>query len=308
MKTLSGNLVSYPNVATGEIIRRVRPCSIGYLYCPANRDAVALYCKRRLCEYCGHLWSQRWRYALKLKLENDAVLSQYGKAKLALTLTFAQLVDFTVMQRVLREFWRLVRYAYPTLEYWGCVEFNQLHTQPHLHFVLAGVDFVPYSFLRRIWQISQRRAGIEKVAFVLRIEEVRKSVAGYFTKYVTKLVGGKDEIPRKALWGGRYIRYSKRFFPVPISAMLAASRFDALLAAGETLKRFVTYINRPRQFVGKWQSDSEKDEILIAAAISRDWSPLEDARRGQIVISTLNQRKWLTETTLNKFDKAFDLC
>ncbi len=307
MQTLSGNLVTYVNVATGELIRRVRSCSIGYLYCPANKSCVALFCKRRLCEFCGHLWSQRWCYALKLKAENDVVLSQYG-CKLVLTLTFAQLVDFKVMQRVLREFWRLVRVEYPSIGYWGVVEFNQKHSQPHLHFVLSGVDFVPYQFLRRIWQIAQRRAGIEKIAFVLRVEEIRKGVAAYFTKYVTKLVGGKDEIPRRQLWAGRYVRYSRNFFPVPISAMLAAHRFETLLKAGEQLKRFVTYINKPRQFLGKWQSDSEKDEIIIADAIARDWSPIADVKRGVLVTASLNARAWLDETALVNLTSIADLC
>jgi hypothetical protein len=167
---------------------------------------------------------------------------------------------------------------------------------------------VPYQFLRRIWQIAQRRAGIEKIAFVLRVEEIRKGVAAYFTKYVTKLVGGKDEIPRRQLWAGRYVRYSRNFFPVPISAMLAAHRFETLLKAGEQLKRFVTYINKPRQFLGKWQSDSEKDEIIIADAIARDWSPIADVKRGVLVTASLNARAWLDETALVNLTSIADLC
>ena len=307
MRTLSGNLVEYPNVATGELIRRVRPCSIGYLYCPANRSCVALFCKRRLCEYCGHLWSQRWRYALKLKLENDLAQGS-GGCKLALTLTFAQMVDYETMQGILREFWRLVRQAYPNIGYWGVVEFNQNHTQPHLHFVISGYDFLPFGFLRRRWLLAQRRKGVVKLAFVLRVELIKKGVAAYFTKYVTKLVGGKDEIPRKALWQGRYVRYSKNFFPVPVTAMIAASRFDALLAAGAILQRFVTYINKPRQFLGKWQADSEKDEVRIAEVIKRDWDPIVDVQRGHLVVSSLNQRVWLLETALNRLPTPVKIC
>jgi hypothetical protein len=140
-------------------------------------------------------------------------------ARLALTLTFATQVDYKQAWSALRYFWQMLRKSYPKTEYWGVVEYNQQHTQPHLHFVLGGVTFIPYQFIRAAWSKAQTWAKITDIAFISRIEEIRGNIQQYFTKYITKLIGGKDEIPRREQWQGRYVRYSRKFFPTNVPTM-----------------------------------------------------------------------------------------
>lgn len=179
-----------------------------------------LKCKSRKCEFCGQFWAWKWRQALAEKAEYDKAMG-VPQAKLALTLTLRENVDYLTVQRLLEYFWRFLRKSYPKLEYWGVVECDQKHQRPHFHFILGNVVFIPYQVLRQHWLLSQKWAGINNTAWVLRVEEVQKNIQAYFTKYVTKLLGGKDEIPRRDQWQGRYIRYSKHFFPASISTMAA---------------------------------------------------------------------------------------
>jgi len=80
-----------------------------------------------------------------------------------------------------------------------------------------GVKFIDREFMQECWQKAQTSAHFKHIAWNVRIEAVKGNIEKYFTKYLTKLVGGKDEIPRPENWAGRYVRYSKKFFGVGIS-------------------------------------------------------------------------------------------
>jgi hypothetical protein len=108
------------------------------------------------------------------------------------------------------ESFRIIR-PFRLLEYFGIVEYNQNHTQPHFHFVLRS-GYIPQIVIRKCWQRAQVEAGFKKVAFDVRIEQIRESVKQYFFKYITKLIEGKDELPRPENWSGRGVRYSRAFF------------------------------------------------------------------------------------------------
>jgi hypothetical protein len=119
----------------------------------------------------------------------------------------------------LKRFWEYMRRAYPGVQYWGVTEYNQKHTQPHFHFILRNDEYIDIDFLTWAWQQAQVSAKFlaDKIAWNVRIEAVKGDIEKYFTKYLTKLTGGKDEIPRPENWQGRYIRYSRQFFGVGIS-------------------------------------------------------------------------------------------
>ena len=131
-------------------------------------------CKRRNCEDCGWYWAWRWRQALAAKSEYDKDLQKAYKADKALGLTFAENLPFKNVQRCLEYFWRMMRRAYPTVAYWGVVEFNQSHTLPHLHFVLARVPYIELDYIDYCWKKAQKWAGYEKIAWNVRIEKIKK--------------------------------------------------------------------------------------------------------------------------------------
>jgi hypothetical protein len=215
-----------------------------------------MLCKARRCEQCGFYWAWKWRLALRDKKDT---LERQGSPNIsrAITLTTAYDCGYEKMWMALKYFWRYLRryspdftrpfskgrkklkhgvkqarFPYAMLQYWGVVEENQEHTQPHLHFIIYNPSddkksYIPKELIKRAWQEAQKEAGFEKIAWDTRIEKIKSDVSRYFTKYLTKLTGGKDEIPLES-WGGRFVRYSVAskirpgFFSVGVGAITAA--------------------------------------------------------------------------------------
>lgn len=262
--------------------RLPRLCSPGWTYTPAKGVIHRMNCKRRTCYDCGWFWAWRWRQALARKAENDLDLHK-RKADKALTLTFAENVPFITMQNILRQFWKLLRRAYPGIEYWGVVEFNQSHTIPHLHFILANAPYLELDYLDYCWRTAQKRYKLEHLAWNLRIEKIRKNTQAYFTKYVTKLLGGKDEIPRRENWQGRFVRYSIKFFPIPVNAMLAGKKFNDKLAANDDLDRVFWHVRKPLAGLSGFLERADKENALIDGVTLNKWEPALDKLRAERV-------------------------
>lgn len=245
----------------------------GFIYKPgaAGRQIEVIGCRNRLCPICGAGWAWKWRQALAEKEEYDREHG-YPKVKLTLTLTFAERVEHKQMWNCLRYFWQLLRRGYPEVEYWGCVEYNQAHTVPHLHFVLARVKFVELDYIDYCWRKAQTWAGIQRIAFIFRIEEIRKNVQAYFTKYITKLLGGKDEIPRRENWQGRYIRYSDNFFPTRIPVMAQFRHLKRQLEAGEFEPTAYSYVRKPLQGFSGFLEATDREAQHIAWLHSRPFT------------------------------------
>lgn len=254
-------------------------CSPGWSINLTRRQIHVMTCKRRACENCGWYWAWKWRKALKEKSVNDRYFHR-SVADKALTLTFAENIPFETMQGILRQFWKFLRRGYPGLEYWGAVEFNQKHTQPHIHFILANVPYIELDYLDYCFKVAQVRYKVEKLAFNLRIEKIRKNVEAYFTKYITKLTGGKDEIPRRENWGGRFIRYSQKFFPVPVPAMLASFPFNRALEKAENFDRFIFRVRQPRQGILAWLLDEIDGDKSLQKIRDAGWQPEKDIAAG----------------------------
>lgn len=255
------------------------PCSPGYGYEPVGHQTWKMSCKRRNCEECGWYWACKWRNALKEKARNDY---DFGKqtANKALTLTFAENVDFPTMQNILRQFWKFLRRAYPDTEYWGVVEFNQTHTIPHLHFIINQTSYIELDFLDYCWRVAQKRYKLEHLAWNLRIERIRKNTQAYFTKYITKLTGGKDEVPRRTIWAGRYVRYSAKFFPLGVPAMLAGRVFNEKLKAGTGLDKVYWYVRKPLKYLKDFQKECRDLNQCIIDTVNKPWDPLNDRLTG----------------------------
>lgn len=243
-----------------------------------------LKCKSRKCEYCGQFWAWKWRQALAEKDEYDQAMG-IPRARLALTLTLRQNVEYLTVQRVLEFFWRSVRKKNPDLEYWGVVECDQKHQRPHFHFILANCVFIPYQDLRQYWVNAQKWAGINDQAWVLRVETIEKNIQAYFTKYVTKLLGGKDEIPRRDQWQGRYIRYSRKFFPASVSTMAVyaswrrqweANRFDWPAHPYSQYQQHITHAGLTH-FINECKITDQE----IIDTLNREWDYLDDHLRVQ---------------------------
>jgi hypothetical protein len=62
-------------------------------------------------------------------------------------------------------FWKEIRKRYPSLQYWGVTEYNQLQTQPHFHFILGDDKYIPQPVIKEIWEKVQRWAGFESIAW-----------------------------------------------------------------------------------------------------------------------------------------------
>jgi len=171
----SGSILDYVRIIEPSSEKIHNLCSPGWIYSPSKGTIHRMNCKRRTCEDCGWFWAWRWRQALKQKAINDKDL-RLPKADKALTLTFAENVPYVTMQGILRQFWKFVRRGYPGIEYWGAVEFNQAHTIPHLHFILAGAPYLELDYLDYCWKVAQKRYKLEHLAWNLRIEKIRKNI------------------------------------------------------------------------------------------------------------------------------------
>jgi len=265
------------NTETGQIIR-MKPgqCSPGWAYNTTTQHVGRMNCKRRNCPICGWYWRHKWRRALIEKSACDQFTKNI-KPRLALTLTTAQKTDYTQMWLCLKMFWELLRKQYPNLEYWGVVEVNQKHSLIHLHFLLAGYKFIPYDLIRTCWMKAQKQARFNNIAFEERIERIKKNAEAYFTKYLTKAAGGlKDEIPTKADWGGRHIRYSKGFFGVPVAAMAAAAKFKSTLANSDEIDRLVYLARRPLASLSGFLDRADANIQELIRVVNEPWQPASD--------------------------------
>jgi len=219
-------------LATKNICPKLR---YQYAFLSGAGQICRLGCKARNCDACGKYWSTKWR----------AILNEYHISHktptLALGLTTSYDCGSYKLWRALKYFWRLIRAEYPKVEYFGVVEFNQAHTQPHLHFCVVGYDFIRYQYIRTCWQQAQRWAGFNSIAWNTRIEEIKKGIAAYFTKYITKATGSKDEIPTKEEWNGRYVRYSRKFFMIPAQTLFLAWKFNRQTASGNFPTIYTTF-------------------------------------------------------------------
>lgn len=264
---------------SGDIIKKV--CSPGWIYSPSKQYLRAMNCKRRNCEECGWYWAWKWRQALIGKSEYDTDLKKAYKADKALTLTFAENLPFKNVTRAIEYFWREIRRAYPKVAYWGVVEFNQKHTLPHLHFILAGAPFLEVDLIDYAWKKAQKWAGFTKIAWNIRIEKIKKNIQAYFTKYITKLTdGGKDEVPRRENWGGRFVRYSQNFFPISVPALLAGRAWCRQLAEDSELDKVYSHVRKPMAGLSGFMEKSDREESKIYLIINGKWEPWRDQGRG----------------------------
>lgn len=277
----SGSILDFIRITPPAPEKNILPrlCSPGWTYTPGSKMLHRMNCKRRACLDCGWYWAYHWRQALAAKAEFDFDLGK-RKADKALTLTFAENVPYLLMQRILEWFWEHLRRAYPGIQYWGVVEFNQAHTIPHLHFILANAPFLDLDHLDFCWKAAQKRAKLEHLAWNLRIEKIRKNTQAYFTKYITKLLGGKDEIPRRENWQGRFVRYSKGFFPISVPAMLVGRKFAEKLKANDDLDRVFWHVRKPLAGLSGFMERSDLENALIDKVTLNPWEPVLDKVRG----------------------------
>lgn len=268
----------------GTTTLEVKRCPNSPGWCHEKTSGLhVLRCKSRQCKVCGEFWAHKWRQALKEKQEYDKQMG-IPTPELALTLTFREAVDYKQCYAALRYFWQLVRKSYPTVEYWGVVEYNQKHTLPHLHFVLGGSTFIPYEFIREKWVTAQNWAQIENTAFIARIEKIRGNIQQYFTKYITKLIGGKDEIPRREQWQGRYVRYSRKFFPATVPTMAVYASWKRQFEADTFIWHPSAYtIHRDKACLAGVSGFIERafhTDLELERLLNRQWDPDTDRIQG----------------------------
>lgn len=271
-----------------------------------------MLCKARRCEQCGFFWSWKWRLALR---DKKAVLELSGMPAMrrAITLTTAYPVPYKQLWLALKYFWRYLRtyspdytrpwkvgrkklrkgrnsatFPYWALQYWGVVEVDQKTKEiPHLHFIIYNPEnevngYIDKAIIKLAWQKAQKQAGFTTIAWDTRIERIRTDVSRYFTKYLTKLEGGKDEIPPET-WGGRYVRYSmpscKRpgFFSVGVAAITTAHGFAKWLDNPQNERSFclITQKTTLPEFIKLAEAEARELDVII----NERWSPWQDVAR-----------------------------
>lgn len=176
------------------------------------------------------------------------------------------------------EMFRIVR-PFRKIEYFGVVEYNQKHTQPHFHFVLRSV-YIPQVIIKKCWMRAQSSAGFKKVAFDVRIEEVKTTVKQYFFKYITKLVEGKDELPKPENWSGRGVRYSKEFFAASAPLQKSAISLANKQKTGEYSQYYALFSRKVPMLEQKLDKDFLRAAELEATA--GQWDPEKDLARAGI--------------------------
>jgi hypothetical protein len=263
-------------------VRNGLNCSPGWRFTPAT-DAGKVHflsCKRRSCEKCGKYWAWKWRKMLEdkaLSLERQGLPAM----RRALTLTTSYDPGFERLRIALSMFWKELRKAFPGVQYWGVTEYNQEQTQPHFHFILGDDKYIPQPVIKEIWEKVQRWAGFESIAWNVYIEEIKdeSDIQRYFTKYLTKLTGGKNEIPNREKWKGRFVRYSKKFFNFSTDIILTALFVQQNISADNNWQSY--YKIRPKlindyraqdDFIAKCQAIEERESEFI----NRDWNPQRD--------------------------------
>lgn len=269
------------------------PKSPGWAFTPKRDKNMVhfLSCKMRNCEKCGWYWSWKWRQMLKHKRDMDILLGKPAITR-AITLTTACDPGYQKIWRALKEFWRLLRKSYRNLQYWGVVEYNQKHTQPHFHFILSDDTYIPQMLISKLWKKAQVVSGFPKVAFNVRIEKIKSNIQAYFTKYLTKLTGGKDEIPRPENWKGRFVRYSRKFFDMPAPLIFEALMLNRAIE-NDTLYRSYFLLNPKLNL--DWAAMQDFREKCTALEVSRetwvnrDWDIVKDRDRGKFVIDDIDE-------------------
>jgi hypothetical protein len=176
------------------------------------------------------------------------------------------------------ETFRIVR-PFRKIEYFGIVEYNQKHTQPHFHFVLRS-GYIPQTIIKKCWIKAQNSAGFYKTAFDVRIEKIQSGVKQYFFKYITKLIEGKDELPRPEQWHGRGVRYSKKFFAAPARLVKSALSLENQ-AKNDDYSQFYALHSRTRPIL---EQKLDKDQFYSGQleATAGDWNPDLDLERAGI--------------------------
>lgn len=264
------------------------PASPGYAFSPGRdkQQVHFLNCKRRLCEQCGWFWSWKWRKMLADKKLSD---ERAGKPCIsrAITLTTASDPGHEKAWSALKWFWQLIRKKYKNLQYWGVTEYNQRQTQPHFHFILSDDCYIPQVFIKTCWETAQRWAGFSRIAFDVRIEKISSNIQAYFTKYLTKATDTKNEIPRPDKWHGRFVRYSRHFFAVPVPAILASLQLNRALEADDCYRTY--FLIRPKLnydflAINDWKMECIREEMHWNRLLGADWDPVRDRERGKFVI------------------------
>lgn len=268
-------------------------------------------CKKRTCEDCGWFWAWKWRQALA---EKAADLERQGLPPIqrAITLTTKYDPGYEKMWMALKYFWRFIRQyspdveewwrpgrpvlnaaaikagikkprrPYANIQYWMVVEYNQKKTQPHLHCVIYNENdlkrgYVKKEVIKEAWRKAQEQAHFKLVAWDTRIERIRGTVRQYFTKYITKLTGGKDEIP-PAAWRGRYVRYSRAFFGgISAAAMLARLALEKYLSEPNADRSYFLYSENLTLAEFIRLASQAKEEC--DSAVRAEWQPGADKAR-----------------------------
>ena len=229
---------------------------------------------------------------LEDKRESDKRLGKPAISR-AITLTTAYDPGYKKVWLALKHFWRILREKYTNLQYWGVVEYNQRHTQPHFHFILSDDTYIPQMLLQKIWKKAQLKAGFEKVAFNVRIEKIRSNIQAYFTKYLTKLTGGKDEIPRPEKWAGRFVRYSREFFAMPVPVIMAALLLNKAIEADSLEKSYFLIgpkLNLDWAARYDFAEKAWKDYVSRETFLTRKWDIFDDRARGKFVLDDIDKQ------------------
>lgn len=260
-------------------------CSPGWAFTPAV-DAGQVHflsCKRRSCGKCGKYWAWKWR-----KMLEDKALSLQRQGlpamRRALTLTTAYDPGYEKMRSALSMFWKELRKTYKGVQYWGVTEYNQDQTMPHFHFILGNDTYIEQPLIKEIWEKVQKWASFEKIAWNVYIEEIKDNsdIQKYFTKYLTKLTGGKNEIPDRENWKGRYVRYSKKFFAFPTSVILMALFLNQNIAADTNWQTY--YEVRPKLIYDYHAQDNfvtecQNKEIAKSDLLNQKWNPDDEINK-----------------------------
>jgi hypothetical protein len=256
------------------------PKSPGYWY-GSKTGIHSLGCKSRQCEVCQKYWSTRMRIALNYKQSHYEFFG--GKIPfLVMTLTFWEYADNKKVWNILRYFWQLLRDEVKSeVLYFKCVEFNQKHTLPHLHFILQGQTFIAHELIRACWKKAQSWGKCSKLAWNVNIQEIEKSMAGYLSKYLTKAGNEKDEIPRPENWKGRYVSYSPGFFPRPIPDMLLLAQWSDQQENADRIERMYVWIDRENRYQEQAVTVSQKDWQEQVETLNLEWNWRDDKLHGQ---------------------------
>jgi len=256
------------------------PKSPGYWY-GSKTGIHSLGCKSRQCEVCQKYWSTRMRIALNYKTSHYEFFG--GKTPfLAMTLTFWEYANHKKVWSISRYFWQLLRAALPDndIKYFRCVEFNQKHTLPHLHFILQGIDFIHYELIRSCWKKAQFWGGCQKLAWNINIQEIEKNMAAYLSKYLTKAGNEKDEIPRPENWKGRYVSYSPGFFPRPVPEMILLAQWSAQQEKADQIERMYIWIDPDRRYIEGATEQSQNDWNAQVEELNYEWDYKKDKLHG----------------------------